>query len=151
MSDAIPAHTVDRYWSKVRPFIALDACWLWEGRLDGKREYGVFYFRHEGTRNWKVAHRVAYELLIGPIPEGLMLDHLCRNGRCVNPDHLEPVTCLINTQRGFLGRRRRRDGECMNGHKHTPETSWIDSRGYTQCRICERSRKRPDRRSRRAA
>lgn len=105
MSDDIPAHVVDRYWSKVQPFLALDACWLWTGKMDGKRQYGAFRYKRDGAVHYKIAHRLAYELLIGPIPEGLVIDHLCRNGRCVNPDHLEPVTNRVNLRRGRTGQR----------------------------------------------
>lgn len=80
----------DRFWARVE----IGVCWTWIGSTD--RGYGVFgaqgrYFR---------AHRWAWEALVGPIPEGLHLDHLCRNPSCVNPDHLEPVTQAENIRRG---------------------------------------------------
>lgn len=65
-----------------------DGCWNWEGNLN-KAGYGRFSFMNE---RW-LAHRVSYELFVGPIPNEA-LDHLCRNPRCVNPDHLEPVTIV---------------------------------------------------------
>lgn len=69
-------------------------CWLWTGtiRPDGYGQVTV-------GRKQQRAHRLVYELLVGPIPEGLTLDHLCRNPPCVNPDHLEPVTLKINIER----------------------------------------------------
>lgn len=69
-------------------------CWLWRGKLNDKG-YGRTSFKGRSTG----AHRKAYELLVGPIPEGLTLDHICRIRHCVNPDHLEPVTQAENTQR----------------------------------------------------
>lgn len=70
-------------------------CWVWVARLN-RNGYGRIH--HDGDE--KMAHRVAYEALVGPIPDGLLLDHRCRTRCCVNPCHLEPVTHQINTLRG---------------------------------------------------
>lgn len=77
-----------------------ETCWLWTGSLtyDG---YGIF--REDNRRTG--AHRFAYEYLIGPVPDGMQLDHLCRVRNCVNPEHLEPVTGAENTRRAFEARR----------------------------------------------
>ena len=69
-------------------------CWIWTSRVD-RGDYGYFHYEKKGRR----AHRVAYELLVGPIPDGLELDHICNVRRCVNPDHLEPVTHAENHRR----------------------------------------------------
>ncbi len=69
-------------------------CWHWTGAKTDKG-YGRFYLNGN-----KHAHRISYELLIGPIPNGLVIDHLCRNPSCVNPAHLEPVTHVENVKRG---------------------------------------------------
>jgi hypothetical protein len=82
----------DRFWSKVD---RSGPCWLWTG---GTSNAGYGHF-HPTKRQGKGAHRVAYELVRGPIPEGLELDHLCRVVTCVNPDHLEPVTHAENMRR----------------------------------------------------
>ena len=73
-----------------------DGCWLWTKSID-YGGYGRIGQRGVNAR----AHRVSYEHFVGPIPDGLSLDHLCRNRRCVNPDHLEPVTGSENTRRGI--------------------------------------------------
>lgn len=78
-------------------------CWEWQRSLD-RKGYGV---RAVGKLN-KRAHRVIYERLVGPIPEGLVLDHLCEVHRCVNPEHLEPVTNAENVRRAAASRRRRK-------------------------------------------
>lgn len=79
-----------------------DGCWNWKGTLF-RNGYGAFGVSGKTCG----AHRVAYELAIGPIPAGLQLDHLCRNRGCVNPGHLEPVTGTVNTGRGAAARSTR--------------------------------------------
>lgn len=86
--------TWDRFVDKVR-VLATD-CWEWTARGTGRGQaYGAFWFNGRSG----LAHRYAYETLIGPVPAGLELDHLCRFQRCVNPAHLEPVTPSVNIQR----------------------------------------------------
>lgn len=83
-------------------------CWEWIGTLSSEG-YGRF--------EKDLAHRVSYRRSVGPIPEGLQLDHLCRNRRCVNPEHLEPVTGRINTLRGeTLPAMNAAKTECIHGH-----------------------------------
>lgn len=79
-----------------------DGCWIWTGHV-GKRGYGTVMGER---RKPLLAHRVMYEKYVGPIPDGLQLDHLCRNRKCVNPKHLEPVTTQENTRRGWVARRQ---------------------------------------------
>lgn len=79
------------FWPRV---IKGPNCWLWNG---GRSRDGYGKFHHQGTH--QQAHRVAYELMVGPIPDGLTIDHLCRNPWCVNPAHMEPVTAAENTRR----------------------------------------------------
>src|SRR5262245_2571494 len=83
----------NRFWAQV--VVTQDGCWLWTG---GTTSAG--YGRFEYGDGKQPAHRIAYEALVGPIPDGLELDNVCRNPRCVRPDHLEPVTHLENMLRG---------------------------------------------------
>jgi len=112
--------------------IKVDAngCWVWQaGRHSGG--YGQF---HQGGRAL-YAHRVAYTTYRGPIPEGLELDHLCRNPPCVNPAHLEPVTHQQNMARGLIAQKT----HCAHGHPFTPETTYIRRNGKRMCRVCQRA------------
>jgi hypothetical protein len=111
-------------------------CWEWKGCLD-RDGYGR---ASTGGNSDARAHRLFYSTFNGPIQSGLVMDHLCRNRNCVNPDHLEPVTNLINNQRGNhpiqVAKRR---GECINGHKLTTKTTYIQTyRGkkWTGCLLC---------------
>jgi hypothetical protein len=88
-------HRYYRFWDKVQDRPKGEGCWLWEGAINSQG-YGNFW---DGVRFVK-AHRFAYECLIGEIPEGLTIDHLCRVRHCVNPSHLEPVTMRENFLRG---------------------------------------------------
>lgn len=76
-------------------------CWV-----SGHNRNSKGYARVNTAGRSTPAHRVAYEHFIGPIPDGLTLDHLCRNRACINPAHLEPVTSLENIRRGVVARRR---------------------------------------------
>ena len=100
----------ERFWAKVDKN-GLGGCWLWTASRMGLG-YGVFYRKGQS----RMAHRGAYELFIGPIPEGLELDHLCRVHHCVNPDHLEPVTHRENNMRGIRGTGPLRQTHCRRGH-----------------------------------
>ena len=88
--------SVERFWASVDK---TDECWLWLQVLLASG-YGKFY----ANGRQHLAHRYAYELLVGPIPDGLQIDHLCRVKNCVRPDHLEPVTPGVNTRRARAAR-----------------------------------------------
>lgn len=114
-------------------------CWEWTGSL-GNSGYG----RYWSNGRSRLSHRAAYEELIGPIPDGWQLDHLCRNTRCVNPLHLEPVTPRENTLRGIgPSAINARKTHCRRGHEFSDENtaSWgVKRRRW--CRACAIERNR---------
>lgn len=137
MSARIPIE--QRFWRHVAKGSERE-CWLWKGSLDG-HGYGQLGRGGSGAGH-VAAHRLSYEMHIGPIPAGLDIDHLCRNPRCVNPAHLEPVTRGENTRRGIAQERRRemfRNREfCNRGHRWS-EHGHVDASGKRRCRECERT------------
>jgi len=88
----------ERFWDKVNRE-GENGCWEWTAYIL-PNGYGWFGLVTGANQRNALAHRVAYEFVVGPVPTGLQLDHLCRNRRCVNPDHLEPVTRRENILRG---------------------------------------------------
>lgn len=117
-----------------------DGCWLWLGDHDA-RGYGRI--THKGKA--RKAHRVVYEAVAGPIPDGLVLDHLCRNHGCVNPAHLEPVTNRTNVvERGHtVTAANAAKTHCRQGHEYTPENTATQRGGSKRvCRTCESARNR---------
>ena len=129
-----PSDAVVRFWSHVSRGQPVD-CWPWTGYVCAGG-YGRFAARCRPTVLVQ-AHRFAYETEIGPIPVGLDLDHLCRNRRCVNPTHLEPVTRRTNVMRGMAPHARAaRAGICKRGHALDGAriATRVDGRQYRSCR-----------------
>lgn len=140
----------ERFWSKVDKVVE-SPCWLWTSAL-GRGGYPLFWMGE--NRRAARAHRLAYEDMVGPIPAGLTLDHLCRVRHCVNPAHLEPCTAGENAKRSpnapynVWGRAT----HCRRGHEFTAATTAIHH-GRRECRACaallarqrRTGRRRPDR------
>lgn len=110
-------------------------CWLWTATQDS-HGYGSFSFSAFTTTTR--AHRIAYMLAVGPIPDGLVLDHLCCNKLCVNPQHLEPVTDRVNILRGTgVTAQNAQKTHCPQGHPYTDENVYSPpGNGYRHCRTC---------------
>lgn len=108
-----------------------DTCWVWNGGLDN---HGYGAYRMPGKGRVK-AHRVAYQQMVGPVPEGLELDHLCRNPACVRPEHLEPVTHAENVRRAMRS-------HCPHGHPFDEANTLYRPNGHRRCRQCCRESNR---------
>ena len=149
----------DRFWARVDkggpvpsretdPLITAPPtpCWLWLGSCNSQGQAQVSR-DHRTT----LAYRVSYELLVGPIPEGFHMDHLCRNRACVNPEHLEPVTASVNQRRGLnsVPGFRRKDS-CKNGHPFEGDNIYLATGEVRRCHTCLKAYKREWARTKRA-
>lgn len=130
----------ERFWTKVRD--GESGCWTWTASL-GPGGYGQFCLRRGVLVR---AHRWSYEAMVGPIPVGLVLDHLCRNRACVNPDHLDPVPNRVNLLRGTgFAATRAAQTKCRAGHPFDQANTYVKANGSRNCRACKQA---ADRRSR---
>lgn len=132
----------ERFWTKVKTPSGIGECWLWQA---SKRSgYGVFSIGHKTVS----AHRFTYQRIIGPIPVGYSIDHLCRNPACVNPYHLEPVTQRVNILRGIgPSAKNAVKTYCSRGHllegNNIEPGSWR-KRGFRNCKPCANLRRRKE-------
>jgi hypothetical protein len=136
----------ERFWAKVnkdgpvpehRP--DLGPCWVWTGSLNSDG-YGNFWT--EAQRSCVNAHGWAWQQAVGPVRDGLELDHLCRHPGCVRPAHLEPVSHQENVRRGAAGDARRAQTHCIHGHPFDEANTYVTASGKRRCRMCERDRMR---------
>lgn len=125
-----------RFWSKVK-IASSDGCWEWIG---AKIKYGYGVLRANGQS--RMAYRISYELFIGEIPDGLELDHLCRNPGCVHPYHLEPVTHRENMMRSPVVPAAVNDikTHCVHGHEFSATNTRYSKDGHRRCLECTRIR-----------
>jgi HNH endonuclease len=129
-----------RFWARVLRDEET-GCWIWMGKISKDPRgydpggYGLFGIDANTTVQ---AHRFAYQELIGPIPDGLVIDHLCHVRLCVNPSHLEPVTQAENNRRSTRWQTKPPlVTHCKYGHEYTPENTYTPSSGKRQCRTCK--------------
>jgi hypothetical protein len=125
---------------RIRENVTVTQSGCWEYAHRDAKGYGRMWVgsRCDGSRAFKLAHRISYEEFVGPIPEGLVLDHLCRNHACVNPEHLEPVTNAENVRRGV----RKTKTHCPQGHPYDADNTLRDKHGKRYCIACRKHRYR---------
>lgn len=112
-------------------------CWIWTAdTVKGGYGRAWDYENHKKI----LAHRLSYQTFIGPIPNGLHVDHVCRNTLCINPLHLEAVTRLVNNRRSHIHRVKKT--HCKHGHEFTEKNTMISSSGTRACRLCSTLRQR---------
>jgi len=125
----------NRFWDRVKKRHS-NFCWDWLG-LKNERGYGRFWMNGKLRK----AHVVAYGWLIGRIPEGMELDHLCRNTSCVNPSHLQPVTHAENVRRGASpAAKNQARAKCVNGHPFSGKNLYLYKGIHRHCRTCRATR-----------
>lgn len=135
-----------RFWSKIDKR-GPEECWEWTAALMGN---GYALFRVSDHEPKIMAHRYAYQDVVGPIPDGLTIDHLCKNRACCNPAHMEVVTRGENAIRGggtkaaVAVRKAKADRACPSGHPRTPEHARKGPDGYWRCRTCRNIREGRD-------
>lgn len=128
----------ERFDAKWEP-VPESGCWIWTAAMC-HRGYGRFNLKN---KSGYLAHRWAYETFRGPIPNGLILDHLCRVRCCVNPLHLEAVTIRINNLRGIgFAAQNVAKTHCIKGHLLAGDNLWVDKNGGRRCKVCVRLSKR---------
>ena len=132
---SVPVET--RFWNRV---VKGPACWTWTGSTDGR--YGEVWFRGRKQK----AHRIAWELEAGPIPDGLDVCHTCDNPSCVRPGHLFLGTARDNARdaqrKGRLYNPNPLKSVCWRGHQLTDENVYVDKRGWRSCKPCKIERQR---------
>lgn len=104
----------------------------------GSHGYSQIGWWEDGRSRMVLAHRVAWEVANGPIPDAMTVDHTCRNRRCINVSHLRLLT---NTENARLNGNKIKT-HCKRGHEFTPDNTRLDRRGHRRCRQCERSYRR---------
>lgn len=123
----------ERFWSKVH---VGGVCWEWTASTKGN---GYGQVKHPDRKSPMFTHRVAWEMLVGEIPEGMTIDHLCKNTLCCNPDHLEVVTGRVNGLRsGSPVALNAKKTHCPQGHEYTTDNLVAD-RGR-RCKVCHRKK-----------
>lgn len=113
----------------------MNGCWIWQLAIRKSNGYSICNILFESGRRMFIGHRLAYEVFVGEIPNGLTIDHLCKNKACVNPEHLEAVPLRVNLQR-YIGST---ETHCKMGHEYTKDNTIVyKTRGVFRGRACRK-------------
>lgn len=131
-----PTPVIDRLLANVKE--DEHGCWIWTGYCKPAGYGQITPGKDEWHSRTAYTHVIAYHFLVGPVPEGKQLDHLCRVRRCCNPEHLEPVTSGVNTKRGQAPHVvAHRENRCIKGHLLDAANSYVNpTTGWRRCRTC---------------
>lgn len=139
LKELIECSTEERFWSKVN-IKSANECWEWIGAISKKGGYGYFWVNKIDKNH--LAHRVSYELTKSKIQTGFMIDHICRNRKCVNPNHLREVTAKQNLYENSenISAKTFRTNKCKRGHERNNENTRIYKNKYgyymRRCILC---------------
>jgi len=139
MTNFLDPRLPGRFWERRVP-CPMSGCWLWIGSVNNKEYATCTPIRSSGSTT-AYAHRLAYLILVGPVPAPLELDHKCRTTVCVNPDHLEPVTHAVNIRRGRSAQLNLAITHCPRGHAYNKQNTTL-YRGRRFCKACSAIAKR---------
>ena len=120
-----------------RTVVTETGCWEWIGAKD-RYGYGRMGFQVEGELRYFRVHRISHEVFRSEIPQGLVIDHLCRNRACANPAHMEAISAKENIRRGL--RANLAKAECPKGHPYSIVNTYTSKAGKRSCRACQRER-----------
>lgn len=126
--EKIKGDILTRFFARVDDSGGPDSCWQWTGALNSNGHAQFWY-----AGQMRGAYRLLWAWIHGDLHEGLELDHVCKNKRCVNTSHLEEVTHKVNSQRAMKGVLRKT--HCLRGHPYTPENTYT-YRGVRTCKTC---------------
>lgn len=136
---------IDEFWLRVEK-VQLTGCWIWTGYINRKSGYGYWSYSENGKTRTVSAHILAYRLVKGAVPKGKVLDHQCLVRHCCNPDHVKPVTQLVNLARSRAGEAgaefQRSKTNCPQGHPYAGDNLCVRKDGGRSCRTCAREKAR---------
>ena len=133
----IPVSVRLKFADAVNACTVAGECWIWP-KSTASHGYGqIGWGAKDGPRGLVLAHRLSYAVFVGRIPEGMTVDHLCRERRCFNPAHLRLLSNVENARDNGASRRT----HCPQGHAYDEANTHYDRNGHRKCRACQKARR----------